>query len=432
MTVGRGDDARRRVRPRPERVGGRRSRVRRDFFGLATLASSGWFNSQGPLRHPACAASSCSARAASASSASSAFRVCSPRSTRTRGRPTEYRFGVSLLGRGQRAPVRLHLRGRRPRRLASRPRRAAATRRPGRDGHRPDQDPVRQGLEDRAVQDRHVQLPSRSTSPATAPRDPTVGRRFDAAAALGRRRPVPEHGRPRRRGTAASRAAASADGDDRRPTRSSSSSTSAAPPARRDDPRQGHGPREDLTGVKKIYAYGGDGNDTIIVREGVLVPTSSCTAAAATTCSIYEGSGDADALRRRRRRLPRDRPDGHRHASRSTAATATTSSSTTAPAARAVDGGSGQRQISSAARRRHAHGGDGGDEIDGRGGNDIIDAGRGDDLIRLGRRRRVGRPPDDRGRHAATDFLVITATTGADDLTSRASRVDADIEVDAR
>ena len=167
---------------------------------------------------------------------------------------------------------------------------------------------------------------------------------------------------------------------------------------------KGMGREKIYAGVTKIYAYAGDGNDTIIVREGVLVdgraprrrPATTTllslrlgatrdarTATAATTTSRPARPRPGtrrDARRRRRRRLPRPQRHRRRDAQRR------------------------QRRrllLGSPSGADTLDGGDGNDEIDGRGGLDTIDggAGRRPDPARPADRRQL---PDDRGRRRAT------------------------------
>ena len=180
------------------------------------------------------------------------------------------------------------------------------------------------------------------------------------------------------------------------------------------------------TGVRKIVAYGGEGDDQIYVRQGVVVPVEFHGGSGADTF-VYEGSGHAvlygddgdDNLETGTdsRTAYFDGGDGDdfiRHAGTQAAT---------------MYGGAGADQIFGGPAADTIHGGDEnepddpattdvdesqkGDEIDGGGGADTIHAGQGNDLIRWSLSGAV-LPTVDGG--SGRDFLVVTATAQADTL----------------
>ena len=182
-----------------------------------------------------------------------------------------------------------------------------------------------------------------------------------------------------------------------------------------------------FTGVTGIHAYGGSGNDQILVREGVLVPVvldggegdDTLTYLGSNTAQLYGGTGD-DVLEigphvtGSPASLILDGGAGNDFLFDDIAA------ASGAPGATLI-GGTGDDTIYGGTGSDTIYGDttgaetaqDGNDNIDGGGGVDNVQGGGGDDLIKVSMPA-TATPSVDAG--SGSDFLVITATPGNDDL----------------
>ena len=185
------------------------------------------------------------------------------------------------------------------------------------------------------------------------------------------------------------------------------------------------GRQQTFTHVSSIHAYGGSGNDQILVKQGVLSPVyldggsgnDTISYFGSNSATLLGGSGD-DYLEVGPQATGTILLDGGADSDYLVA--------TDVPAAQPVTlvGGSGDDTIYGGHGNDTIYGdgqttadstaGDGTDNIEGGGGVDTVYAGGGDDVVKV--TMPATATPTVRGG-AGSDFLVVTATTGADNLT---------------
>ncbi|HET6548786.1 MAG TPA: calcium-binding protein, partial [Solirubrobacter sp.] len=178
---------------------------------------------------------------------------------------------------------------------------------------------------------------------------------------------------------------------------------------------KGMGREKVYSGVSKIVAYADAGNDTIIVREGVLSAVDLHGGGGNDTLLFY-GSGNAT--------LSGD--DGDDYIETGTAVPASAQITLNGGGDQdfivhnglggaAINGGGGDDVLQGSAAVDTIHGDDGTDDIDGRGGLDNLFGDEGDDLLRVVVPTAGTFPTIEGG--GGRDVLAISASTGNDNLT---------------
>ena len=276
---------------------------------------------------------------------------------------------------------------------------------PDRQGHREDQDPVRHGLQVGELQDRDDQAADARLPGRRRPRQDSenLGTASFSGGAL-----YLNMGNRADPNSVPSPAAASAT-----PTRTSRSrsSTSRAPPL---GARQGEGRRREkiYEGVTKIYAFASDGDDTIIIREGVLVDVE-LHGGTGDDQLLYYGSGAA--------KLYGEGGDDFIETGASTAGVVEIYGGGRDDFLRhngtggaTIEGGIGDDVLRGSSAVDTLRGGDGSDDIDGRGGLDNLFGDAGDDVLKVSLPGAGTFPTVEGG--AGGDILVLTLSAGDDNV----------------